>query len=207
MSGTTSAPAAVGVAARASAARSHSGVSCSWPTAETIGTPDGSDRADDRLVAEGEEVLEAAASASEDDDVDLRMADELGERGDDRARGALPLHARLADRRPSPPGTGHRSSPRGRLAQRRRRRSGSRPRAERAAGGASAPSRTGLRRRACASAARARAGGHRARSARSSSPGVRAPPSARRSPRARRRGRSPPRRGRARGGRRSAARS
>ena len=37
-SGTTSSPAAVGVDARTSAARSQSGVSCSWPTAETTGT-------------------------------------------------------------------------------------------------------------------------------------------------------------------------
>ena len=37
-SGTTRRAAAVGVDARASAARSQSGVSCSWPTAETIGT-------------------------------------------------------------------------------------------------------------------------------------------------------------------------
>ena len=37
-SGTTSEPAAVGVGARTSAARSQSGASCSWPTAETTGT-------------------------------------------------------------------------------------------------------------------------------------------------------------------------
>ncbi len=37
-SGTTSRAATLGVDARASAARSVSGVSCSWPTAETIGT-------------------------------------------------------------------------------------------------------------------------------------------------------------------------
>ena len=37
-SGTTSRAAAVGVGARTSAARSQSGSSCSWPTAETIGT-------------------------------------------------------------------------------------------------------------------------------------------------------------------------
>ncbi len=57
----------------------------------------GSDGADDRLVAEGKEILEAATSAGEDDDVHVRMAGELGERGDDRVRGALPLHPRLAD--------------------------------------------------------------------------------------------------------------
>ena len=38
MSGTTRRAAAVGVDARTSAARSQSGVSCSWPTADTIGT-------------------------------------------------------------------------------------------------------------------------------------------------------------------------
>ena len=37
-SGTTRRAAAVGVGARTSAARSHSGSSCSWPTAETTGT-------------------------------------------------------------------------------------------------------------------------------------------------------------------------
>ena len=97
MCGTTSAPAAVGVAARASAARSHRGVSCSWPDGRDDRNAGGGHGADDRLVAEGEEVLEAATSASEDDDVHVRMAGELGEGGDDRARGALPLHPRLAD--------------------------------------------------------------------------------------------------------------
>ena len=67
-------PAIVGVDARTSAARSQSGVSCSWPTAETIGTGQAGDRADEALVAEREQILEAAAAAREHDDVDVRAA-------------------------------------------------------------------------------------------------------------------------------------
>ncbi len=55
------------------------------------------DGAHDRLVAEREKILEAAATAREHDDVDVRVARELRQCRDDRARSALSLNARLAD--------------------------------------------------------------------------------------------------------------
>ena len=105
-SGTTSLPAAVGVEARTSAARSQSGVSCSWPTADTTGTGHAGDRADEPLVAEREEVLEAAAAAREDDHVDARLLAERPQRLDDLAGGARPLDVGLRDERRGPAGSG-----------------------------------------------------------------------------------------------------
>ena len=57
----------------------------------------GGDGPHDRLVAEREQVLEAAAAAGENDDVDLRVLGQGRERGHDRFRRASSLHARLAD--------------------------------------------------------------------------------------------------------------
>ena len=55
----------------------------------------GGNRSNDRLVAEREEILEAAAAAREHDDVDLGMTRQVCERGDDRGGGALALDSRL----------------------------------------------------------------------------------------------------------------
>src|SRR6476646_4497094 len=55
------------------------------------------DRPDDTFVAEGEEILEAAAAAGEDDDVHVRVLAESSDRGDDLAGGARALHVRLGD--------------------------------------------------------------------------------------------------------------
>ena len=60
------------------------------------GDAGGGDGAHDGLVAEREEVLEAPAAAGEHDDVHLGVRGQRCERGDDRVRGALALHARLA---------------------------------------------------------------------------------------------------------------
>jgi hypothetical protein len=56
----------------------------------------GRDCADDRLVTEGKEILEAPATAREHDDVDLGVRGERTERGDDRRGRALALHPGLA---------------------------------------------------------------------------------------------------------------
>ena len=79
-----------------SAARSHSGVSCSWPTAETTGTAHAGDRPDDALVGERQQVLEAAAAAGEHDHVGAARA-EVADRGRDRRSRARALHVRLRD--------------------------------------------------------------------------------------------------------------
>ena len=98
MSGTTRRAAAVGVDARTSAARSQSGVSCSWPTADTTGTVHVGDRAHDALVGERQQILEAAAAAREHDHVGAAPA-QLADRGRDRGRRARALHVRLGDER------------------------------------------------------------------------------------------------------------
>ena len=96
-SGTTSRAAAVGVEARTSAARSQSGVSCSCPTAETTGTGRGGEGTDDGLVAEGKEILEAAAAAGDDHDVDRGVGRDAPQRRGDAAAGARALDAGLGD--------------------------------------------------------------------------------------------------------------
>ena len=55
------------------------------------------DGSDDALVAEGEEVLEAAAAAGEDDHVDVRVLAERADRGHDLGRRARALHVGLRD--------------------------------------------------------------------------------------------------------------
>ena len=73
-------PASVGVDARRSATRSSRGRSMSWPIADTTGVVAAA-TALGGLVAEGQgEVLEAPATARDDDDVDLGEDVELGER-------------------------------------------------------------------------------------------------------------------------------
>ena len=100
-SGTTSRAAAVGVEARASAARSQSGVSCSWPTAETTGNGASGDGAHDLLGAEGEEVFEASAAAGEDDRRRSRARPRASARAAAMsARRPRPLHGGLRDEDP-----------------------------------------------------------------------------------------------------------
>jgi hypothetical protein len=55
----------------------------------------GGDGANDALVGEGEEVLEAAAAAGQDDDVHGRVRHQSAERVDDQHGRARPLHSRL----------------------------------------------------------------------------------------------------------------
>ena len=57
----------------------------------------GGDRADEPLVAEGQQVLEAAAAPGDHDHLDVRLAAEPGEGLDDRARGPRPLDVRFRD--------------------------------------------------------------------------------------------------------------
>ena len=56
--------------------------------------------ADDALVAERQQILEAAAAAREDDDVDLRLGADRGERLGDGHRRARALDERLGDEQP-----------------------------------------------------------------------------------------------------------
>ena len=72
--GTTSRPATDGVEARTSAARSTSGVSCSWPTADDDRHRAGGDRPHEPLVGEREQILEAAAAAGDDHDTSTPRA-------------------------------------------------------------------------------------------------------------------------------------
>ena len=55
------------------------------------------DGADDALVAEREQILEAASAAREDDHVDVRLLAEGGDRGDDLGCCARPLDVGLRD--------------------------------------------------------------------------------------------------------------
>ena len=57
----------------------------------------GGERADDGLVAEGQQVLEAAAAARHDDDVDQRVGRDAPERGGDARPCGRTLHAGLGD--------------------------------------------------------------------------------------------------------------
>ena len=67
--GTAISAAAVGVGARTSAAKSHSVVSVSWPTAEMIGIVRGGDGADHLLLVERPQILDRAAAARDDHQV------------------------------------------------------------------------------------------------------------------------------------------
>ena len=55
----------------------------------------GRDRTDEPLVAEGQEILEAAAAAGDDDDVEFRHLAEAPQRLRDRARSTRALHVGL----------------------------------------------------------------------------------------------------------------
>ena len=71
--------AADGVGARTSATKSAIVTSVSWPTAEMTGTGDTRDRARDDLLVERPEILNRAAAAADDDDVDAGHARDLRE--------------------------------------------------------------------------------------------------------------------------------
>jgi len=71
-------------------------VSCSWPTAETIGTAQSATAAHDALIGEREQIFEAAAAAREHDHVGAAPA-EVADRGADRSGRTRPLHVRLRD--------------------------------------------------------------------------------------------------------------
>ena len=122
------------------------------------------DRAHQPLVAEGQQVLEAAAASRHDDDVDA-FAAERAQRLDDGAGGARPLDVGLGHehvRRREAGGDGGQDVALGGGVVAR-----SRARCARAgaAAAACARRRTGLRPRASPSAARARPGARRGRSA------------------------------------------
>ncbi len=68
------------------------------------------DGAHDALVAEREQILEAASATGEDDHVDVRLLAERGERGDDLRGGARPLDVRLCDEDATPAGSASGSS-------------------------------------------------------------------------------------------------
>ena len=91
-SGTTRLAASVGVDARTSATRSRIGESGSWPIAETRGVVSGRDGAHQALVGEGQQVLDRAAAAGDDDDVDRGVAVEGLDGRDHVRRSAGALH-------------------------------------------------------------------------------------------------------------------
>ena len=105
-SGTTRLAASVGVEARTSATRSSSGVSGLVADRADDRRAAGGDRADQRLVGERQQVLERAAAAGDDDDVDLGVGVEPLQRGGDLGHGVRALHRHLLDaephRRPAP---------------------------------------------------------------------------------------------------------
>ena len=87
--------ASVGVEARTSATRSSSGVSGSWPIAETTGVRGRVHGPDQRLVGERQQVLDRAAAAGDHDHVDVGVAVEAVERPrSPRARRAGPAWRR-----------------------------------------------------------------------------------------------------------------
>ena len=93
-------PASVGVDAARSATRSSSGVSVSWPIALTTGVRARDYGAQQRLVAERQQVLDAAAAAGDDDDVDRRVGIQPLQRGDDLVDGRRALRGDVLDAEP-----------------------------------------------------------------------------------------------------------
>ncbi len=102
-SGTSSSAACEGVAARASATRSVSVTSISWPTALTTGHRRGRDLAHQRLVVEGGEIVGRSAAATEDDDLDLGHAAEERQRARHALGRVRPLHRARAPGGCAPP--------------------------------------------------------------------------------------------------------
>ena len=97
VSGTMRLAASVGVAARRSATRSHSGLSGSWPIALTTGVVHAEDRPAQRLVGERQQVLDAAAAARDDDHVDGGVGVEFAQRLDDLRHRVGALHRGVAN--------------------------------------------------------------------------------------------------------------
>ena len=96
--GTTAAAApSTGVPHRRSATSSHSGRSPSWPMADTTGVVDAHDGPAQLLVAEREQLGGVAATAGEDDDLDLGAGVEGAQRADDRLGGAGARHRHLGE--------------------------------------------------------------------------------------------------------------
>ena len=93
--GTTRLPASVGVEARQSATWSSRGVDVVPDRADHRGAR-GRDGAEQRLVAEGE-VLDRATATADDDDVDARVGIELLQGGSDLGNGGGTLDRDLAD--------------------------------------------------------------------------------------------------------------
>ena len=153
--------------ARTSATRSTSGVSCSWPIADTTGVEHAATARHQPLVRERQQILDAAAAAGEHDHVDLAGRDRAGQRGQ---RSAAPR--RRPARPPRRPGTAPagsgawRSRPR-RAWRRRRCRRSARSCAAAAAAAACARRRTAPPRPARAAAPRSGAAAGPARTARS----------------------------------------
>ncbi len=71
-------------------------MSCSWPTAETIGTSQDGDRADHALVGERKQIFEAAPAAGEHDHVGAALA-EVSDRRADRGGRARSLNVGLGN--------------------------------------------------------------------------------------------------------------
>ena len=95
---TTISAAADGVGARRSATKSAIVKSISWPTAEITGTGRGRDRAGHELLVERPEILDRAAAAPDDDDVDARdLARSRAAPAHDLGGRAVPLDARRPD--------------------------------------------------------------------------------------------------------------
>ena len=96
-SGTIRFAASVGVDAARSATRSSNGRSVSWPIALTTGVSAAGHRAHQRLVAERQQVLDAAAAAGDHDDVDVGVGVEAVQRGDDLVHRGRALHRDVLD--------------------------------------------------------------------------------------------------------------
>ena len=91
---TTISAAADGVGARRSATKSAIVTSVSWPTAEIVGTGTAGNRPRDDLLVERPQILDRAAAAADDDDVDARHPADGGQRARDVERRAFALDAR-----------------------------------------------------------------------------------------------------------------
>ena len=106
-SGTTSSAAPEGVGARRSAAKSAIVKSVSWPTAGHHRDRARTDRAGQRLVVEGPQILERAAAARQDQDVAFVATCGRRQRCDKFRRRRRALHGRRVDHdgcgRESPP--------------------------------------------------------------------------------------------------------
>ena len=93
--GTIRCAASVGVAARTSATWSTRVVSVSWPTAVTTGVRVAAIARHEPLVGEGQQVLDGAAAAGDDDDLDVGVGVQAAQPVDDVRRRLRPWTAQL----------------------------------------------------------------------------------------------------------------